>query len=86
MPEVVAVLYFETYALLAEALKDEQFAPGSVEYARTIALVAAWEAAVDEFGQNVQKVVVYDEDGVVSFQTYETAWDGIAAVDEDGAE
>ena len=82
MPDVVAVLYFETYALLVEALKDEQFAPGTVEHARTIALVAAWETAIEEYGAKVRKVVVYDEDGVVSFQTYETAWDGLAAIDD----
>jgi hypothetical protein len=83
MPDVVAVLYFETYALLAEALTDEQFSPGTVEYARTVALVSAWETAVEEFGEKVQRVVVCDEGGVLSFQTYETAWDGVAAVEGD---
>jgi hypothetical protein len=83
MPDIVAVLYFETYALLVEALKDEQFTPGTVEHARTVALVAAWEVAITENGDKVQSVVVSVVDGVLSFLTYETAWDGQVPLDEE---
>lgn len=83
MPEPVFIIYPETYAVLSERLRDKTFSPGTPEYNRTVSIVSAWEAALENHGDRVARVVVYDEDGVVTFHAYEKAWDGRVSADEE---
>ena len=82
-PELVFILYPEIYVLLAEALKDKRFT--GTEYRRALALVSAWDAAISEHGDSVDRVEVYGGDGTLTFQALsKKAWDGeVKATEED---
>lgn len=78
---LVFICYPETYVLLNEQLAEDRFS--GEEQNRIVAIVSAWEAAIQQFGDGVMGVEVYSEpDGTLSFKPVATAWDGRVKIDE----
>lgn len=66
VPEPVFVIYPETYNILKAHRNDKDLSKEA--RLRIIGIMASWEAAQEDRGSDLQRVMVYLEDGNLTFR------------------
>lgn len=84
MPDLVFIIYPETYAALSEYRRIARLGLDTEEHRRISGIISAWDAALQEHGDVLAKVELFHENGHLTFHAYEkTGWDWSIAADDD---